>query len=185
MSLMANAIAESGQHCMNYARQLLQDIPASQFARFARLGDTVVASNHPAFIFGHLSLYGSRVVNELGGDASAVMPTDRYNELFSPVAECVDDPDGTIYPPMDEITERFFASYTSAVDALRQADDATLSAVNPNERGRAKFATMGSMHAFYLGGHLMIHLGQLSAWRRMQGLGQASKPAFASGSPKS
>jgi hypothetical protein len=26
---------------------------------------------------------------------------------------------------------------------------------------------------FYVGGHMMLHLGQLSAWRRMMGLGAA------------
>ena len=35
------------------------------------------------------------------------------------------------------------------------------------------FPTLGSMHAFYTGGHIMMHLGQISAWRRMQGLGAA------------
>ena len=35
------------------------------------------------------------------------------------------------------------------------------------------FPTLGSMQAFYVGGHIMMHLGQISAWRRMQGLGAA------------
>jgi len=26
---------------------------------------------------------------------------------------------------------------------------------------------------FYLGGHVMLHIGQMSAWRRMMGLGPA------------
>jgi hypothetical protein len=35
------------------------------------------------------------------------------------------------------------------------------------------FPTIGSMQAFYVGGHMTFHLGQVSAWRRMQGLGPA------------
>ena len=44
---------------------------------------------------------------------------------------------------------------------------------NPNERMRAKFPTNGAMLAFYVGGHFMLHMGQLSAWRRAVGLGPA------------
>jgi hypothetical protein len=29
------------------------------------------------------------------------------------------------------------------------------------------------VQTFYCGGHMMMHLGQLSAWRRMLGLGAA------------
>jgi hypothetical protein len=36
-----------------------------------------------------------------------------------------------------------------------------------------RFPTLGSVHAFYCGGHIMMHLGQMSAWRRMMGLGSA------------
>jgi hypothetical protein len=29
------------------------------------------------------------------------------------------------------------------------------------------------VQTFYCGGHMMMHLGQMSAWRRMEGLGSA------------
>ena len=32
---------------------------------------------------------------------------------------------------------------------------------------------MSQVQAFYCGGHMMMHLGQMSAWRRMEGLGAA------------
>jgi hypothetical protein len=35
------------------------------------------------------------------------------------------------------------------------------------------FPTLGSVQTFYCGGHMMMHLGQMSAWRRMEGLGSA------------
>jgi hypothetical protein len=38
---------------------------------------------------------------------------------------------------------------------------------------RELFPTIGSVQAFYCGGHMMMHLGQMSAWRRMEGLGTA------------
>jgi hypothetical protein len=113
------------------------------------------------------------VVSELGGDATAIKPSSKFEALFSPSATCLDDPDGTLYPPMNEITEKFFAAHDAAIQTLLASDDALFTAENPNERMRTRFSTLGAMHAFYLGGHMMIHMGQFSAWRRALGLGAA------------
>lgn len=163
-------IADSCRLSLGYAERLLKGIPAERFSRLATVGGQVVQSNHPAFIYGHLSLYPCRIVEQLGGDASAIQPTAAYVATFDHNARCVDDADGTIYPPMDEIVERFFAAHRQALDVLVTADDGLFQQPNPNEAMRGKFATVGSMHGFYVGGHIMIHMGQLSAWRRMIGL---------------
>ncbi|SMP58844.1 DinB superfamily protein [Neorhodopirellula lusitana] len=166
-------IADSAKMSIGYIERLLKDIQPDQFARFASVGGTLVQSNHPAFILGHLSIYPSRIVEELGGDASSIEPSEKYLALFSKDATCLDDPDNTLYPPMDEVVAKFFAAHQAAIDAVLAADDSALTAENPNERMRAKFATKGGIYAFYLGGHTMLHVGQFSAWRRMQGLGPA------------
>lgn len=133
----------------------------------------MIESNHPAFIYGHLSLYAPRVVEQLGGDSTPIAPSSTFEKLFSKDAKCVDDPDGSIYPPMDEITSALFAGYRAATEAVEQAGDEILAAENPNQAMRSKFPTKGAMHAFYLGGHFMVHMGQMSAWRRAEGLGPA------------
>ncbi|MGV3483472.1 MAG: DinB family protein [Planctomycetaceae bacterium] len=166
-------IADSAKISLSYAKRMLAGIAPEQFGRFARVGDQVITSNHPAFVYGHLSLYSSRVVEQLGGHATSIKPSDAYVALFGHTATCVDDPTGTIYPSMSEITERLLTGHQMAIDALLQADDALFTVPNANEAMRSKFATNGSMHAFYLGGHFMIHMGQVSAWRRMMGLGAA------------
>jgi hypothetical protein len=163
-------IADSCRLSLGYAERLLKDIPAERFGRLATVGDEVVQSNHPAFIYGHLSLDPCRIVAELGRDASSIVPTDAYVKIFDHNAKCVDDFEGSIYPAMDEIVERFFAAHRLALDTLMTADDSLFKQANPNEAMRGKFATIGSMHGFYVGGHIMIHMGQLSAWRRMIGL---------------
>ncbi len=166
-------IAASAELGLGYGERLLSGIQADHFARFARIGDTVIESNHPAFVFGHLSLYGCRIVEGAGLDASSVQPSDEFVKLFSHEATCVDDPDGSIYPPMDQITEAFFDSYRAAIKALHQTPDEIFLAENPNERMRGKFPSVGAMFGFYVGGHLMMHIGQLSAWRRAMGMGPA------------
>lgn len=172
MSQLSTAINESLQLSLGYAKRLLKDITSEQFARFASVGDQQVVSNHASFVYGHLALYGPRVLEQLGHDAP-VVPA-KFEEVFSQTATCVDDPDGSIYPAMAEVTELFFSSYEAAGKAILATPDATWQQPNPGS-GRIVelFPTLGSMQNFYVGGHVMMHMGQLSAWRRMMGLGAA------------
>ncbi|MCA8991972.1 MAG: DinB family protein [Planctomycetaceae bacterium] len=170
---IGQSVADSLTLCLGYARRLLKDVTPDTFARFAAPGGTVVESNHPAFVLGHLSLYACRVVDQLGGDASTVTPNDQFQKVFGMEATCVDDPDGSIYPAMEEVTSEFFKNYEAALESLKSAPDEAFQKPNPHPRLAEKFPTMGSMHAFYCGGHIMMHLGQISAWRRMQGMGSA------------
>ncbi len=165
--------ADSARLSLGYAERMLVGVTADRFARFAQIGGQVIESNHPAFIYGHLSLYPCRIVEQLGGDASSIKPTQLYLEKFSHTAKCMDDPDGSSYPAMEEIVERMLTAHRAAEVSLRAADDALFLTENANEAMRGKFATTGSMHGFYMGGHVMMHIGQVSAWRRMMGLGAA------------
>ena len=171
---LGNTIADALQLSLGYAERLMAGIDAGNAARFASPGGQTVESNHPAFIFGHLSLYPPRILGQLGRDDLVTSVPAGFQDVFSKDAKCVDDPDGSIYPPIDVVARHFRDGYANAVTALREVADDVLQQPNPAEGRMAElFPTMGSMHAFYVGGHMMMHLGQLSAWRRMQGLGPA------------
>ncbi|MEZ6087772.1 MAG: DinB family protein [Pirellulaceae bacterium] len=173
-NVIGNIIADSLSRGLDYAQRLAAGIPADQFARFADGKDGPIVSNHPAFIFGHLSIYAPRIVEQLGHDAAPYKLPDDQHDLFAPSATCQDDPDGSLYPAMTAIMDRFTTSYQAALQVLRDANDQQFAEVNPAEgRMRELFPTLGSMHAFYCGGHLMMHMGQLRAWRRMQGMPSA------------
>lgn len=165
-------ISDSLRQSLGYAERLLQGVTPDVFARFARPGGHMVESNHPAFIYGHLSLYAPRILQDLGEPAPAT--PEGFEQVFSKDATCVDDPEGTIYPAMEQVVDFFQSGYEQALQALIAATDETF--LQPNPLGGVmaeKFPTLGSMHNFYVGGHIMIHMGQMSAWRRMQGLGRA------------
>ena len=72
MPTIGPMIAASARLGLVYAERLLKDVTAEQFARYAIIGDTVIESNHPAFIYGHLSLYAGNVIKGVGGDAERV-----------------------------------------------------------------------------------------------------------------
>jgi len=131
-----------------------------------------VESNHPAFVYGHLSLYAPKVLQQIAHPAPRV--PEHFEIAFSKDASCRDDPDGGLYPAMDEVLGFFREAYRMVTGGLRSTPDEIFQQPNPAAgRMRELFPTIGSVQAFYCGGHMMMHLGQLSAWRRMEGLGKA------------
>jgi len=165
-------IAASGRLGLGYVDKLMTGIKDKDYARFAPAGNSVIESNHPAFILGHLSLYPQRVISGLGGDPAETAPPEKY-EAFSPQAKCQHDPERNIYPPLDEVVQVMKRGYEQAITMLDGTDDELLLRENDNERMRERFTTQGAMFGFYMGGHYMMHMGQLSAWRRMMGMGAA------------
>jgi hypothetical protein len=167
-----HSIVDSLNLSLGYAERLLKGIEADRFARLSQPGGVIVQSNHPAFVYGHLAIYGPRMLSDLGQEAPAV--PEQFQQSCSKDATCVDDPDGTVYPAMEEITEFFFENYRRVAEVLKNTSDDVLQQPNPLGGPMAeKFPTLGSMHNFYVGGHVMLHMGQVSAWRRMEGLGSA------------
>jgi len=110
-----------------------------------------------------------RILHQIGHPAPAV--PEHFEVRFSKDATCVDDPDLDLYPPLREVFEFFTEGHRMVSAALRSTPDEVLQQPNPAEgRMRDLFPTIGSVQAFYCGGHMMMHLGQMSAWRRMEGM---------------
>ncbi len=157
----------SARFCLMFADLLLKGVSPEQFRR----KPAGVNCNSAVFNYGHLTLYPDMVIELLGRD-DLLDPDERFTRLFSRDVPCVDDPDGKIYPPMDEIVGRFRTRYEVALEALESADESVLSEPNPRERNRDHLPTKRDAITFYLTGHMMMHLGQVSTWRRCMGLGQ-------------
>jgi hypothetical protein len=174
MGQVADVIVAPARIARNYAELMLKDVRADQFARLPSAGGKPVQTNHPAFVFGHLSIYPPRVAAMLGQQGMAVPNPPRFDELFVNGKPCLDDPNGTIYPPMDVITKHFFAGFDAAMGAVAKASDLDFTKPNPAEgRFKEMFPTVGGAINFMMSSHAMSHLGQVSAWRRFMGLGSA------------
>ena len=174
MRSIGNTIADSLQLSLNYADRLREGVTSENFARLAMPGGGAIQSNHAAFIYGHLALYAPIILEQQGRDDLSVKIPDGFERVFSKDAQCVDDPDGSIYPVMEEVLKAFDSGYRQVITAIRESSDETMQMPNPIPgRMSELFPTIGSLHGFYVGGHMMIHMGQLSAWRRMLGLGPA------------
>jgi hypothetical protein len=150
---------------LGYAERLLADIPASEFARTP----AGVRTNHPAFVYGHLAIYPDRLL-EFMGRTDLARPNPRFLDLFAAGKECIDDADGSVYPAMDEVVRVFRERYEAVLTPLAEAPESAFERANPSERMRDRLPTVAAMAAFLLGSHMMMHLGQVSAWRRCKGL---------------
>jgi hypothetical protein len=76
---------------------------------------------------------------------------------------------------MEAIVSQYTRSYDAAIEMVSKLDDRSLDVPIPDplERFRATFPSAGAVAMFLLNNHQMMHLGQVSAWRRCMGLGPA------------
>ena len=164
--LVQQLVIPSAELGLRYAEQLVTTIPADVFAKMP-----MKDLNSAAFNIGHLSIYGDRICSLLGR-TDLVQPMPYAVDLFKNGAPCLDQPG--LYPAKDVLVSTFFERQRRAIEAYAGASEAALNAENPAEgRFKEMFPTVGSAVSFLLNGHVQSHLGQISAWRRVMGLGSA------------
>ncbi|MFI4897230.1 MAG: DinB family protein [Phycisphaerales bacterium JB059] len=174
MQVTAETINATAARGLGLAGMMLQGVTPEMFARLPEQGGSRVQTNHAAFVFGHLSIYPSRIFMAGGEDPSTVRIPEAHEELFKIGSVCHDDPEGTIYPAMEEVVKNFQRGYSAALQLVAGWDEEKLA--GRHELGEAyqnMFPSLGIVTNFLLTSHVMMHLGQVSAWRRMMGLGSA------------
>ena len=174
MTTLASMIVTGAERAFGLGELLLKGVPDEKFARFAQGTDGPIEANHPAFIYGHLAIYPTRILTAAGMDGSAIAPSQTFLDLFEAGKDCVDDPDGSVYPARAEIVDLYTRSHRAALDAVAGMSDEQLKAKHTIEGRMAEaFPSVGHVASFLLVGHTMMHLGQMSTWRRAIGLGSA------------
>ena len=160
----ADYLADCLQVCLMYGRMLVEDIPAEKFHRLPQAN-----MNHPAFLLGHITISTDQALAALGQPELGVTP-EGYVDLFENGRECVDE-EGR-YPARDEIVSYYGQRHEQAVEAIRWTPDEVFQRENPaSGRLREMFPTVGAVVNFAVNCHHMGHLGQISAWRRVMGMG--------------
>ncbi len=121
--------------------------------------------NHPAWIVGHL-------VSTM--DFAAKMAGTEYkvpggwDKLFGMNSTPVDD--AAKYPDLAVLLAELDKAVEVLAPALDRIGADTLAAEMPDEGFRKLMPTVGDGLTFILNGHITMHLGQLSAWRRACGM---------------
>lgn len=171
MGLFTDSLIAPAKMALGLSELMLKDVTPQIFARKPTINGTLIQANHAAFNYGHLAIYPGRWLAMLGFDGSKLAPPVGFDDLFAAGKECKDDPEGTIYPSMEVITSTFRTGHREALEALKNVDDAIFAKPNPREAGRDRLPTIGAAMIFYTNSHMMMHLGQVSTWRRCFGLG--------------
>lgn len=174
MGHTARIIAAPAAISLAYAEAMLKDVTPAMFARQPVINNKHIICNHPAWVYGHLSIYSSRCMELLGLPLGVTAKPDGFDDLFKNGTECKDDPAGTIYPSMEKIVSFYTSGYKALLAALPEVSDEVLSRPTPMTGRMAELLpTVGAGVAFLISGHPMSHLGQISTWRRCMGLGSA------------
>jgi hypothetical protein len=148
---------------VNYARSLLKEVKEESFAQLP-----MPNFNHPAFVYGHLAVSANFMLELLGrDDAKVELPFDP--EPYTPAATCVEQ-DGR-YSEMNVLVDAFFKTHESVLEVLPSVDPEVFAQANPVEGFSNMMPRVGDAITFMCCSHTMMHLGQISMWRRAMGLG--------------
>lgn len=143
-----------------YCTTLLGDIPDDRMAE-----QPVPLVNHPAWILGHLAFAGDRAVRALGGET---LLDETWATRFGPGSKLTAN--RADYPAQTELASAVERVYERARTLAVSPSPERMAQPNPNPRLNGMLPTLEHAVAFLLTGHMALHLGQFSTWRRMIGL---------------
>lgn len=163
MAKMIEGLCYAFQKNLDYGPRLVADLSDSQMVAQPQLSEGLPV-NHPAWIFSHLNIY-LPVMEAIIKNESFDDPRDHeFGMLSTPVA------DASIYPSRDQLLDQFVSGHQSVLQLLHGGDDALLE--NPVQLPRWKelMPTAAIALPYLMLNHENLHLGQISAWRRVQGM---------------
>ncbi len=144
---------------LDYAKKLVADLSDEQMMLQPRPG-----MNHPAWTFSHMNIY-HEVIAQLASGGTFPDPREhRFGMLSKPEAEA------SLYGTKQSIIGQYEQGHARVAEALRNTSAATLERPMPLERWKKLFPKAGSALGYLMLVHESTHLGQISAWRRVQGL---------------
>src|SRR5262245_30845321 len=145
---------------VQYCRMLVGDIADERMAE-----QPLPSVNHPAWVLGHLAFSADRAGGLLG--AAKELPA-AWVPLFGPGS--TPSASRSAYPSKDELLRAVEQGFGRLRQRAAAATPEQLAQPTTNPHTKDALPTVKDGVAFLLTGHLGVHLGQLSSWRRMIGL---------------
>ena len=159
----ASTISGSALFTEKLMLMICNDIDESKFAD--RIGTTI---NHPAFVLGHLAYYFGVCIQLLGGE---VVFQEQEDSVYGHGADCQED--ASIYLEKAAAIARYKTRLDEALAFVASCDAEVFDRSTDGTPFEGRMDTLGLVAAFMLLGHPAFHIGQLSAWRRIAGMGSA------------
>ena len=147
----------------DYASKLVDDLTAEQMVA-QPAADPNAPANHPAWVLSHLNVYLPIICSVIKGEAFEDPKTHKFGMLSKPVA------DAGVYAAKEQLVEVFIQGHEQVAELLGNADDSVFAQDVLLPRWKEIMPTAGITLPYLMLNHENGHLGQISAWRRIQGM---------------
>jgi hypothetical protein len=163
MSIFAQGLLYGWKKNLEYGPKLVNDLSDEQMT-LQPAPEGSAPSNHPAWVLSHLNVYIPLIESLIRGEQFDDPKTHRFGMMSKPEA------DRSIYQTKDKLVSDFVAGHERVIDLLSSADNSVFERDTPLERWAAIMPKVGIVLPYLMLVHENLHFGQLSAWRRIQGM---------------
>ena len=148
---------------LDYGQKLVADLSQDQMiTQPAPAGEA--PSNHPSWVLSHLNVYMPLLTLAVEGKSFDDPKEHKFGMKSKP------ESDASIYDTKDKLIGDFVTFHENLISKLESADASVLETPVALKRWQAIMPTVGVLLPYLLCNHENLHLGQISAWRRIQGL---------------
>jgi hypothetical protein len=147
---------------LGYAKRLVADVPDDLMAF-----QPAAHMNHAAWVLGHLACTADMLAAMIG--TQPVCPpawVGMFDWNSNPSS------DASRYPTKGVLLTALEDAHAGIAAALPAVAESRWLEATPMEEVRGFLPTLGDSFVFVMAAHENMHLGQLSAWRRVQGMGR-------------
>ena len=148
---------------LQYGQRLVADLTDEQMT-LQPAPDGSAPSNHPAWVFSHLNAYLPVIQSVIKGEEFEDPKQHPFGMLSKP------ESDSSIYRPKDELVQEFVGGHEAVEKLLNNCSDEIFQQSVKLPRWSEVMPIAGVALPYVMLNHENMHLGQVSAWRRIQGL---------------
>lgn len=148
---------------LDYAQRLVADLTEEQMvAQPATNPDA--PSNHAAWILSHLNAYLPVIASIIKDEEFEDPKHHPFGMLSKPESS------RDVYESKEVMVQAFVDGHQNVIELLSRCDDSVFGNQIKLSRWESVMPTAGIALPYLMLNHENMHLGQLSAWRRIQGL---------------
>ncbi len=159
MSSVIEGLIYSWNKNLVYGQKLVADLSDEQMVVQPQPG-----MNHPAWVLSHLNVYHPVIEHVVKGELFDDPKDHPFGMKSKPSA------DRSVYASKDELVAAFVSGHGKVEKALRAAKSGVFDQAVALPRWQAIMPTAGVALPYLMLVHENTHFGQVSAWRRVQGL---------------
>ena len=148
---------------LDYAPKLVADLSDEQMVAQPGSGDNAPA-NHPAWVLSHLNVYLPVMASIIKGEEFQDPKEHEFGMTSKPQSS------RDVYASTEELLQTFVAGHEQVAELLGNADDSVFATPIKLARWEKVMPTASYALPYLMFNHENGHLGQVTAWRRIQGL---------------